>query len=268
MNKIEHAKRLLQAFQGPAALLCSFGKDSIVLLHLIRETLPRNKMSCHAYPVPVVYHRSPYFPAKHEFADSIIRSWDLEVHDYPPLACGIKCKEDRLELVARYPFGLSAIDLPINTEAPEPRRNFVCGVEWLERPKQIGLSWPWRTMFIGHKSSDVDPYEGALPLRHDAANVGTVALVFPLRHWTDDDVWDYIEANNVPYDTRRYDNRKALPDTWLNPDYLPACTACIDPRDNAKEVFCPKLGAPVPNIGGKVLRLDETPEYVNKEKAA
>lgn len=261
-EKIQHATALIRAFPGPAAILCSFGKDSTALLHLIREVLPPNEMACHSYPIPVIYHRTPYFPAKHEFADSVIRSWSLEIYDYPPLTCGVKCKADRLELVARYPFGVSALDLPLNTEPPLPRREFVCGLQWLLRPTLLGLEWPWQTIFIGHKSSDVDPYEGQLPLKHDAALVGGVSLVFPLRHWTDDDVWQYINDNHVPYDKRRYGTE----DTWLNPDHVHACTACIDPRETALEVLCPKTGRMTPNMGGQVLRLEELPIYINKQK--
>jgi hypothetical protein len=275
-EKLAHATALIRAFPGPAALLCSFGKDSTALLHLIRELLPRNELACHAYPIPVIYHRHPWFPAKHEFADSIIRSWALEMHDYPPLACGVKCKPDRLELVARYPFGCSALDLPLNTEPPLDRREFVCGVEWLQQPKTFGLGWPWKTVFIGHKSCDVDPYEGQLPLKHDAANVGGVSLVFPFRHWTDADVWEYIEENHVPYDKRRYlepgatwtVQRGENPDKWLNPDYLHACTACVDPRETAKEVWCPKLGRMTPNLGDQVVRLEILPEYIKKTEGA
>ncbi len=263
-DKIAHATALLRYFPQPYAVMCSFGKDSMVLLHLIREVLPRNDAYCHSYPMPVLWHKHPWFPAKNEFAEATIRSWGLEVIDYPPLACGVKAKPDRLELVARYPFGNAAMDLPMNTEPPLPRRDFACGLHWLLRPKQAAMSWPWKTIFIGHKSSDTDPYEGAVPLKHDAAALGGVNLVFPLRHWTDDDIWDYIEQHRVPYDKRRYAGRLEVPDKWLNPDYLHACTACIDPRETRKEVTCPKTGQPVPSVGNRVLRLEALPDYIHR----
>jgi Phosphoadenosine phosphosulfate reductase family len=263
-DKIAHATALIRFFPGPYALMCSFGKDSMVLLHLIRQTLPVPELGAHLYPVPILWHRHPYFPAKNEFGESIVRSWALEAYDHPPLACGVKCKPERLELVARYPFGSSGIDLPINTEEPIGRRDFVCGLQWLERPKQLGMQWPWATVFIGHRDSDVDPYEGPVPLRHDAAEGGGVNIVFPLRRWTDDDVWQYIEDNQVPYDKRRYAGRLEVPDKWLNPDYIHACTRCIDPRESAEKVFCPKLKKEIPNVGDKVLRLDEVPAYVKQ----
>jgi 3'-phosphoadenosine 5'-phosphosulfate sulfotransferase (PAPS reductase)/FAD synthetase len=288
-QKIAHAKHLIYEWgAGQAVLLCSFGKDSMVLLDLIRQVLPartgRGRMNCHSYPLPVIYHRHPYFPAKHEFADSVIRSWMLEVYDFPPVACGVKCRGEKqkaesgkqkfqlsksqlstFELVTRYQIGNGVIDLPMNTEAPIERRPFVCGLQWLTRPKTLGAQWPWSTVFIGHKSSDVDPYEGPVPLKADRVETAGVNAVFPLRHWTDQDVWDYTELNAVPYDKRRYRDRAELADKWLNPDYVHACTACIDPRETRKTVPCPKLGgALVRNMGPTVMRMETLPDYIDK----
>jgi len=268
-DKIKKAVGLLRFFPAPQAVMCSFGKDSMVMMDLIRKNLPRNPMSASPFPIPVIYHRHPYFPAKNEFADKVIRSWGLEVYDCPPLACGVKSKEGMLELVARYPFGKdSAIDLPMNILDPIPRRDYVCGLQFLNRPKTIGIQFPCETVFCGHKNSDVDPYDGAIPLKHDAADVGDVSLVFPLRHWTDEDIWNYIEENHVEYDKRRYAGRMEVPDKWLNPDYLHACTKCIDPRTPTEEVVCPKINQKVPNLGSKVLRLEQIPTYIQKEQYA
>jgi 3'-phosphoadenosine 5'-phosphosulfate sulfotransferase (PAPS reductase)/FAD synthetase len=267
-DKIAHAKHLIYEWgAGPAVLLCSFGKDSMVLLDLIREVLPKRELNCHTYPLPVIYHRHPYFPAKHEFAEGVIRAWALEVYDFPPLACGVKAKDDRLELVTRYQVGNGVIDLPLNTEAPLERRPFVCGLQWLTRPKTLGAQWPWSTVFIGHKNSDVDPYEGPVPLKEDRVHTAGVDAVFPLRHWNDEDVWDYIEANRVPYDKRRYFKRAEVYDKWLNPDYVHACTACIDPRETRKTVPCPKLGgALVRNMGPTVMRMETLPDYIQRSE--
>jgi len=260
-EKITQAKELIHARAGnKPALMCSFGKDSMALLHLARETLGKT--------VPVICYRHPSFPAKWEFANDVIKSWGLTVHDYPPMTAGIKAKEDRLELVARYEFGKDGtMDLPMNTLAPVARRDFICGLnDWVLRPKAGLITFPWETVFMGHKSSDVDPYEGPVPLKTDSAEIGGVDLVFPLRAWSDADIWDYIEANHVPYDKRRYQDRAELPDKWLNPDYIHACTACIDPRNKAKSVFCPLVQTTVRNMGAHVLRLDTVPHYIEKEE--
>lgn len=265
-EKIRHASALLKYFAEPRALMCSFGKDSMVLLHLIREVMPKNQMLCHQYPVPIIHFRNPWFPAKYEFADTITRTWGLEVHDCLPINAGVKTKEDQIELVARYQFGNGAMDLPINVLPPKLKQDFACGLQWVFRPRQQSSTWNIKTVFIGHKSADIDPFEGHVPLKHDAAKAGGVNLVFPLRHWTDDDIWEYIETNHVPYDKRRYAGRMEVPDKWLNSDYINACTNCVDPRNKDKQVFCPKLNMMVVNHGDQVPVLDERPDYIKKEE--
>lgn len=253
---VEKTKELIKetAWNKPA-LMCSFGKDSMALLHLAREALGKT--------IPVICYRHPWFAAKWEFANEIIKSWALTVHDYPPAVAGVKVKPGMLELVARYEFGQDgAMDLPINTMAPMARRDFVCGLnDWVLRPKSGAITFPWQTVYMGHKSSDVDPYEGPVPLKYDCVNIGGADVIFPLHDWTDADVWDYIEANHVPYDKRRYHDRQELPDKWLNPDYIHACTRCIDTREG-DQVLCPLTGKHIPNVSAKVLHLDHRPDYI------
>lgn len=250
----------------PAAVMLSFGKDSMVLAALIREA----SRGTQGFPLPVIFHRVPWFTHKYEFADSVIRSWAMEVHDWTPMHAGIKVKPDRIELVARYNFGNGVMDVPVNTLSPThyPRRDYICALnDWLGRPKSPGTLHRWKTIFHGHKSADVDQFEGPVPLNRGAVTIGGIRLVFPLRDWTDADVWDYIEANHIPYQKSRYANRAELSDTWANPDYIHACTACIDPREKSNAVFCPKLKRQVPNVSAKVLQLNDKTDYIGEQAA-
>jgi 3'-phosphoadenosine 5'-phosphosulfate sulfotransferase (PAPS reductase)/FAD synthetase len=124
--------------------------------------------------------------------------------------------------------------------------------------------YPWDLIFIGHKSSDVDPFEGAVPLNTDVAEMGGVKLAFPLRDWPDDDVWEFIEKNHIQMQETRYHGRLEVEDKWHNNDYIHACTACIDPREKAHTVPCPKLKVNVPNVGHRVLLLQAEPGYVTR----
>lgn len=258
-DKVENSLHIIAdaARKNSCAVLSSFGKDSMVLCHLIRDATPGSR-----FPIPVIYHRHPWFPEKNIFADSVILSWAMEVHDWPPMYCGIKVKKDMIELVARYNFGLSFMDVPVNVLPPEPRHHYLCGVtDWIYRPKSLGGQHGWKTVFHGHKSSDVDQFDGHVPLNATATNVGGIRIVFPLRDWTDDDVWDYIDENNIPYQATRYRDRKELDSKWLNPDYIHACTKCIDPREPEK-VFCPLLKQEIPNVSDHVVHLQQKPDYI------
>lgn len=255
------------------AFMCSFGKDSMALAELIRRALPtglngKHIPMAHGFPIEVIYHRDPWFPHKHEFSEQITRSWSMIVHDYPPMHAGVKVKDDMLELVSRYNFGTVAMDIPKNTTKPIQRRDYICGLnDWLLRPKTSRFPYPWDTVFVGHKSSDIDPFEGSVPLKSNVTELGGVNVAFPLKDWTDDDVWDFIEENHIPIPENRYENRKDREDTWHNNDYVHACTACIDPRVKEKTVFCPKVKRDVENVGSRVLQLRAEPTYIGKEMA-
>ena len=55
-------------------VLCSFGKDSIALLHLCLRFKK----------VPVLFFRFAKFHEKHRHALSVMQAWDLEVYDLWP----------------------------------------------------------------------------------------------------------------------------------------------------------------------------------------
>jgi hypothetical protein len=275
-EKIDKAQGIIRAAMEAGTrpvVLSSFGKDSMVLVALVRATVKRDVFSAHAFPLPVIYWRDPWFAHKHKFADEIIRTWAMEVHDYMPAAAGVKAKgrtdSRHLELVARYSLGLGYIDLPKNVCPPEdyPRRDYLCGLrDWILRPKAGALSFPFDVLLHGHKSSDVDPFEGSVPLRSEREQLNDkLQLFFPLRDWTDDDVWQYLERNHVPVQRERYHaagGPESMEAKWHGNDYTHACTACIDPTVTEPKVFCPKLKSFVPNVGSRVLQLQGLPDYI------
>ncbi len=265
-RSIELIEQAVLEAKRPAAML-SFGKDSMVLAHLIRLSSVKPKFpKAHGFPVDVIYHRDPWFAHKHAFADEIIRSWGMEVHDFPPFASGVKVKDDMIELVARYNFGSGAMDIPKNTCDPGlyPRRDYLCGLnDWLLRPKTFLHEYLWDSVFLGHRSADVDPFDGPIPLKSNTSQVGGVRMIFPLHDWTDRELWSYIEEHKIPVQESRYQGD--LNQMWFANDYTHACTACIDPREKRETVFCPKLKVDVKNRGAEVLQLQERPDYINYE---
>ena len=246
--------------QRPAALI-SFGKDSIVMADLIRRSTPNG----HRFPVEVIYNRDPWFAHKNKFANGIIESWGMVVHDFPPLHAGIKYRDDILELNVAYSFGNDSLEIPKNVLEPLPHRDYICGLnDWLLRPKTAQVVQPWDLMFHGQKSSDTDPFEGKMELNCDDIDAAGVRVVFPLRHWSDDDIWDYIEEEHVPFQETRYKDRREVEDKWHNNDFVHACVACIDPRKEEKEVWCPKFKRNVPNVGKQVLQIRAEPQYLER----
>src|SRR6516225_7370659 len=77
-------------------LYCSFGKDSLCLLHL---------MLARDIRMPILYHRDPWFVRKNAFADQVINLWNLEVWDYPPARTSLCTGKEMIALVNEYQCG-------------------------------------------------------------------------------------------------------------------------------------------------------------------
>lgn len=261
--RVKEAMRLINwAVQHHArpAVLWSSGKDSMVLLHLVREM---------GLVLPCVLYRIPQAPWKMAFAERVIQDWGLEVWDYPPAWLELARGNGVTELVSAYQIGESPEGqmlvnyVPRNLrEMPDDQETLVddeghawqCGRELLERPVG-GMRVPWDCLLLGSKGSDVDAVRGPVPLAADVLSVpGAPAQVYPLRTWTDAEIWEYIEAHQVPYPHDRY-NREEGYKEWvckrLNPDWVECCMRCLDPERPAV-VRCPKSGLKINSIAGRV----------------
>jgi hypothetical protein len=239
-------------------MMSSFGKDSMVMLFIVFRIMRKR--------IPVIYHGSPWKPWKNDFAQGVIKAYQLEVYDYLPTASGIKVKPERLEIVNVYQMGKEphhAIQLPVNILPPD--KNFLCGLRMLARPKG-GILYQWNLTLIGHKSCDVDQFEGHMPLKSDLVEIeGMPAVGFPLKDWSEEELWEFIEQRRVPvqYGTR-YKERKEIEDKDFNNDYIEACTACIDPR-NPETVYCPLVNREIPNVSANILKFEGKPSYIEGE---
>jgi 3'-phosphoadenosine 5'-phosphosulfate sulfotransferase (PAPS reductase)/FAD synthetase len=254
-DKIKHARSLitrsLTRYQRPA-FMCSFGKDSMVLLHLLRVDLKLRH--------PVIFHSDPWWPAKYAFAHKMARTYGLEVHDYPPSFVTLWQGKEIMAFTNHYQTGRHAaaiLQMPKNILPPETGKKYLCGLrDVLGRPTG-NFNYPWDAVFIGHKSSDADQIAGEIPLHCDVkqnAGIGPDGI-FPLREWTDDDVWDYTARFQVPQQEDRYDiaNRCERADKRANSDYAHVCIACCDRRETRAAVPCPKLGGlEVANVAAMV----------------
>lgn len=250
-------------------ILWSGGKDSMVMLHLIHWEMELE--------LPVMLYREPFAPHKYKFHDEIIAQWHLTCYTPWPIASmAYEPVEGGLVLVARYPLrGQGMIDVPKDVIEYDPAVTFshsvaVCGRDVLDRPKAAS-EIPFDLALVGHKDVDVDPVLGNIPLvSHYHADPTGTALAYPLKDWTDADVWEYLQTYDVSMDVARYDvpARRNEPSRTYNADYIHACTRCLT-VGAADSVMCPKYQRDVPGISHRILWLDRLarPELFVAEKA-
>lgn len=234
-SKIKEAQQLILSHaHGKPILAMSFGKDSMVMLDICRRA---------GLTLPVVYwKRERFFPLKNKFANMVTELYNLEVYDFPPATTRLIRKGDKIEVVNYFSIStgppMRTLMIPSGIVSPDGPE-FLCALEDMYNKPHGLCEFPWDTVFAGHKDTDVDPLQGAVPLNASEVIVDNGAtLCFPIRFFTDEDVWEYSRRFDVPQDTNRYTADGE--DLTYNNDYYPACTACMNP-DNAATVYCPNL---------------------------
>ncbi len=261
-TKIEDSLRfisdILDVYKNPV-VLSSFGKDSMVLLHLVRLITK---------DIPVIYYRELAMPKKQKFANSVIHDWDLVIHDYPPNSLGFNCRGDHVMAhTLRYQDigGGKTIAVGTGLYPPVKEKEFLCTLNDLYLRPTGSINFQWDICFHGHKSTDKDNLLGVIPLQKDILKTqGAASICYPLRYWTDADIWDYSEENKLPINKDRYQKYMGkwheMEDKEMNPDCFYACWKCMD-KSQAESVLCPKTGEQTHNVG-KSIYYDEM-NYVN-----
>ena len=243
---LKHAKR--------PAVLWSGGKDSTVLLDLARRIRPE---------IEVIHFKLPFLPQKYAFHHAAQEAYGMIVHDWIPESIALTHGNNRIDVCEKYSIGSGDLRVMRGTEPMEAGKPWVCGMEWLNRPKAKVVS-DFDVLLCGHKSSDEDPLTGQIPLEVHKKMIGpTTEMWFPLREWNDKDISVYIKHNDVMFDRNRYDdNVVSRPDKHLNSDYVHACFNCVDKR-LGKFVHCPKNDIQVENVHEHVLHEQPVAEYCN-----
>ena len=172
-NKIDDSKKvLLQAYKKygkEMAIFWTGGKDSTVLLHMVRSVLGADKK------FPILYLDTQLdFKEVHEFIHTLVADWTLNLITVKTTNRQMKkyhalpTKKERVELASYFKIILLK-DAVKKYKLPA----LVIGIRWDEHPERVAEKY-------------FSPRENHI-------------RVHPLLHFTEKDIWDYIHHHNVPY---------------------------------------------------------------------
>lgn len=216
-NALAFIREVLATAANPAVAWSS-GKDSQVILWLVRQVRP---------DIPLIFFRNADDPVRFQFADAFLAESGLTVHSPAFQFCDVVSNNGQMEL------------LTFRNLAPESP--LMCGIGIDKEPKRCGLTvlnrrvpqkdLDFDLVFMGHRSDDVCPIQGEIPLAEKTAHLKNCILAYPIKDWTETDVWDCIEREQLPLDPLRYDlaNRREWEDKSHNPDYDSLCVNCLNP---------------------------------------
>lgn len=219
-NTNEILRTALDAARNPI-LCCSFGKDSVLVLHLIREL---------GYNIPVLIFQDWLTKYQKVFIKEMVEKWKLTVFFYQPLRA-----EKRGDSLVTY-YNVAGRSLPVIQDIVTNGR---CGLDLLNFTP-LPFNYIWDLTIVGSKNCDEHPLVSAPDF--EAFNSDSHKMIMPLADWSHDEVWDYIIDNNVPYDARVYYDGDEKADTGN----FSGCFSCVDTKE---QVFCTKTQGMISGIG-------------------
>jgi predicted phosphoadenosine phosphosulfate sulfurtransferase len=244
-------RRLLDRVERPA-LMCSFGKDSLVLVDLLARFKVRD----------VMYLENIDEIVDETYNAALVARYDLRVR-WLPRGRGVLFFVRGAAQFFCYPFLSTQTMLPVPMALTpwEGDGEYLCVDDELRAIHGTVSPLTFDGLFFGQKRCDLLDGGGAclpwFPMlsAETQANyharmtpagpfwaLNEMQACSPLYDWSQDDVWEYIEAHKLPTSAKVYDGR-----TRRLHEHR-ACYRCHDPSLPAK-VMCPKIRHAITNLG-------------------
>lgn len=189
-EKLASSKELIEhyinEFNGRAAVACSFGKDSTVVLHLALQVDPN---------ILVAFQNTGVeYPETLAFKDRLKNEWNLNLFEQKPEKTFWQCVKE---------YGLPHLrwwsgNRPKGVKSGTPRCCY-----WLkEKPgynfyEERGI----KAVFMGLTWDESYQRRFWIIRMGMSYQMKTRDLrkIYPIAYWTTEDVWRYIRENNLPY---------------------------------------------------------------------
>ncbi len=187
----ELIKQAIERYKDNIAVACSFGKDSIIVLHMALNYNPNIKV--------VFENTGVEFPETIKYKKMMVKKWNLNLIETKPIKTFWQCLKE---------YGL-----------PQPRgkgkhREPKCCYYCKNRPfKLIKKEFHLQAIFTGltkwesrqrkllvgrydHKEEERDGIKFCGQRYY--MNTDNIWKYHPIAYWKEEDVWNYIKKNNIP----------------------------------------------------------------------
>jgi hypothetical protein len=176
---VNYIRKTLAQAENPSVLV-SFGKDSLVLLKLVRQIKP---------DISIFY----FGDRLSRFAESVVKENDLQVYSYAPADRYLVPNGDGYSLIDEYSFGQTRVPL-ISDLVPSTS----CELENLSPTRTPWFDYNADLTLWGYHQGDFHPLvESVFPQRFQ---LGATVMDAPLYSWSERDVLGAIEELRIPYE--------------------------------------------------------------------
>ena len=169
-----------------AVVACSFGKDSLTVLHLVKTVCDKLEKD-----FDVLWNNTKvHYPSVYKIKDKLEREWDLNIIE-------TEAKMKFKEVIKKYGWpGFNA------GQRYKDKASNGCCYQIKKKPtKQAIKNNDWDLYFDGLTAYESDTRFLSMKqygMAHYHKDFG-LQKVHPIGWWSVDDVWDYIEKHDIPY---------------------------------------------------------------------
>ena len=180
-QKVKEAKKLIKLWinmnKGESAVACSFGKDSMTVLHMAME-VDKN--------IQVIFNNTGIeFKETLALRDKILKEWKINLHEeHPDISFMAIIKKWGLPKLSRYRHGTPKCCYYLK-EVPAKRAYKKLGVKCVFTGITVEESWVRRLSICKRGTAKYSKRWG-------------LTLVHPIAFFTVKDVWRYLHENNIP----------------------------------------------------------------------
>lgn len=182
-DKLEHSLSLIENVlnEHKCCVACSFGKDSVVMLHLVRRFMP---------DIPVIFSNTGVeFKETLEFKEYLVKKWNLNYTELKPEKTFWQCVEEYGYPKQRF-----------KSKGHSGWKPKCCYYLKVKPPRMFYRENNIECVFLGITHDESYQRKWQIIRHGDYYYVKgeKIYKALPLAYWNEDNVWKYIEMFNLP----------------------------------------------------------------------